>query len=259
MICFDELCLSYALPDGGDRTVLAGIDLSLDAGQFVCLLGPSGCGKTSLLNLVAGFVRPTRGRVRFQGKPVSRPSPERGVVFQEPTLFPWLTVRQNIEFGLRCADCPAEQRDQRVARAVATVRMQGHEDVYPHALSGGMKQRVAIARVLVMEPRALLMDEPFSALDANAREHLQDELLRIWQQHRCTVLYVTHSVEEAAYLADRVLIMGPPPNSVRIDLPLTLPRPRRRLSPEMQELTQELRAWLDRLPCCVAPGSLLSL
>ena len=251
MIQLRNISLAYRGDDGRSRTVLAGVDLEIAEGQFVCLLGPSGCGKTSLLNLMAGFLLPSEGSVGFDGVPVKGPGPDRGVVFQDATLFPWLTVRQNIEFGLRRTGCPRGQMRDRVREAVATVGMAGHEDAYPHALSGGMRQRVAIARVLVMEPRALLMDEPFSALDANARERLQDELLRIWERRRRTVLYVTHSVEEAAYLADRVLLMGPAPRSIVHDLPLTAARPRERLSPDFRKTVGHLRARLDLLPCCV--------
>jgi NitT/TauT family transport system ATP-binding protein len=251
VIQLQNISLSYRRADGSSQVALAGVDLEIGEGQFVCLLGPSGCGKTSLLNLVAGFLRPEDGCVRFNGTPVKGPGPDRGVVFQDATLFPWLTVRQNVEFGLRRAGCPRERMASQVAEAVMTVGLAGHEYAYPHALSGGMRQRAAIARVLVMDPSALLMDEPFSALDANARERLQDELLRIWERHRRTVLYVTHSVEEAAYLADRVLIMGPPPRSVVHDVVLSLPRPRDRQSAELREATRLLRGKLDGLPCCV--------
>lgn len=255
MIELRNIGLNYRRDGGRSHAALAGVNLAIAEGEFVCLLGPSGCGKTSLLNLVAGFLRPSEGQVCFDGVPVKGPGPDRGVVFQDATLFPWLTVRQNVGFGLRRAGCPRERLAERVEEAIATVGLAGHEDAYPHALSGGMRQRAAIARVLVMEPRALLMDEPFSALDANARERLQDELLRIWEEHRRTVLYVTHSVEEAAYLADRVLVIGPPPRSVAHDVALPQARPRERLSAELGEATRLLRAKLDILPCCVGDCS----
>lgn len=252
MIRLENIELDYRTPDGAVRRALQSVDIRIEEGQFVCLLGPSGCGKTSLLNLVAGFVKPTAGSVAFDDVPVHHPGPDRAVVFQEPTLFPWLTVWQNVAFGLRRGGCPRVEVARRVSHAIAMVGMQGHEDAHPYALSGGMRQRVAIARVLVLKPRAMLMDEPFSALDANARERLQDELLGIWEQQRRTILYVTHSVEEAAYLADRVVLMGPPPRSIVTDRSLGLPRPRDRLSGEVRETTRQLREALDDLPCCVA-------
>lgn len=244
--------MDYRTPNGGQvRPALGGGNIEIGEGQFVCLLGPSGCGKTSLLNVVAGFVKPTSGEVSFNGTTVQGPGPDRGVVFQDPTLFPWLSVRENVAFGMRRAGCPRSEIDAQTASALATVGLTGHEGAYPHALSGGMRQRAAIARVLVLDPKVLLMDEPFSSLDANARERLQDEFLRIWQQQRRTILYVTHSVEEAAYLADRVVIMGPPPHSIAHDVRVPLPRPRDRLSNELRKVTRNLRGKLDALPCCV--------
>ena len=198
------------------------------AKEFVCLLGPSGCGKTTLLNLVAGFIRPTRGLIFFNGCPVDRPGPDRGVVFQDPTLFPWLTVRQNVEFALLSTSASPAERDRRVREALRIVGLTNGFDSFPHALSGGMRQRAALARVLVLDPEALLMDEPFSALDAGSRETLRDELVRIWSARKRSVLFVTHSVEEAAYLADRVIVMGMPPRSVVTEVPVPLTRPRTR-------------------------------
>jgi len=251
MIRVQNCRLTYRTPCGHVHTALDHVDLHVDEAEFVCVLGPSGCGKTSLLNLVAGFLKPSAGVVLFDNMSVAGPGPDRGVVFQDPTLFPWLTVRQNVEFGLRNAGCAPDRLAPRATAALAAVGMRAHIHKHPHALSGGMRQRVALARVLVLEPSALLMDEPFSALDANTRERLQDELLRIWDEHRRTVLYVTHSVEEAAYLADRVLIMGPPPESIKDEVALSLPRPRDRASDEFRAAVQLLRGKLDRLPCCV--------
>lgn len=254
MIELRDIRLDYRTEEGGTRTVLAGVNARLGADRFVCLLGPSGCGKTSLLNLVAGFLKPTGGSVHFGGAPVEGPGPDRGVVFQDATLFPWLTVQGNVEFGLLRNGASRREAAERATSAIQTVGLRGHERVYPHALSGGMRQRAAIARVLVLEPRALLMDEPFSALDANAREHLQDQLLHLWEGSRRAVLYVTHSVEEAAYLADRVLILGTPPKSIAHDVEIPLSRPRDRASDELRNATRELRDMLDRLPCCIGPA-----
>ncbi|MFZ0612988.1 MAG: ABC transporter ATP-binding protein, partial [Desulfobacterales bacterium] len=206
---------------------------------------------TTLLNLIAGFIRPSRGRVLFDDAPVTGPGPDRGVVFQDANLFPWLTVRENVAFGLRLNGSKKIGVADMTTNYLSMVGMQRHAANYPHMLSGGMKQRVAIARVLALNPRALLMDEPFSSLDANSRERLQDELLRIWQTDRRTLVYVTHSVEEAAYLADRVIIMGPSPNNIIDDIALPLNRPRNRSSAELHDSTMLLRSALDALPCCI--------
>jgi NitT/TauT family transport system ATP-binding protein len=242
----------------GDRTanILQGVSLKIPEGEFVCILGPSGCGKTTLLNLIAGFIKPSSGTILFNGGDVSGPGPERGVVFQDATLFPWLTVRQNVEFGLRQQGISHEVRGRTATGYLDLVGMAGHADAYPHTLSGGMRQRTAIARVLALEPEALLMDEPFSSLDANAREHLQDELLRIWQHRRRTLIYITHSVEEAAYLADRVIVMGPAPDNIRRDIALSPNRIRERTSDAIRETITELRTALDALPCCVGNKSI---
>lgn len=254
MIQFDHVTKHYG--NNGGRTTLAVQDASVHVAprEFVCLVGPSGCGKSTMLNLAAGFIRPTSGCVLFDGREVREPGPERGVVFQDPTLFPWLNVRQNVEFGLRGADLSPEQRATCAVQCLRRVGLTDCEDLYSHALSGGMRQRVALARVLALDPKALLMDEPFGALDTNSRERLQDEVLGLWESDRRTVLFVTHSVEEAAYLADRVVIMGPPPNSVRADIPIRLPRPRERTSDTMQAVIAQLRRELNALPCCLAPA-----
>lgn len=251
MIELRGVTLNYRTAEGHARRALADVTLAIPERQFVCVLGPSGCGKTSLLNLVAGFMPPTEGEVFFDGAPVTAPGPDRGVVFQDPTLFPWLTVWSNVAFGLRRAGCERPEIEARTADALALVGLTGHEDAYPHALSGGMRQRASIARVLVMNPRALLMDEPFSALDANARERLQDELIRIWERERRTILYVTHSVEEAVYLGDRVIVMGPAPDNVVCDTTLRMPHPRERTGPALHDAKRELREKLNALPCCI--------
>jgi len=235
-----------------EHTALSVVNLRVTEGEFVCVLGPSGCGKSTLLNLVAGFLRPTAGQVLFDGRAVAEPGPERGVVFQEPTLFPWLTVRANVEFGLAAGGMPRSDRRRAASAALHLVGLDGFEQAYPHTLSGGMRQRVALARVLVLEPRALLMDEPFGALDANSRDRLQDELLRLWQQYRRTVLFITHNVEEAAFLADRVVVMGPAPNSICGEVSVDLPRPRERTSAALHRIAGRLRDMLNEMPCCLA-------
>jgi NitT/TauT family transport system ATP-binding protein len=253
MIALERVSLHYPNANGNKTPALDNVSLEIRKGEFVCLLGPSGCGKTSLLNLIAGFIAPTTGRVLFQGAPVTGPSPERSVVFQDPTLFPWLTVRGNVEFGLRCMKLPREERERRVKECLTLVGLSGYADAYQHELSGGMRQRAALARVLALDPPALLMDEPFSALDANSRERLQDELLRIWNARRRTIAFVTHSVEEAALLADRVIVIGTPPGSIKRGVSIDLPRPRPRTSTDLEETIRVLRAVLDGMPCCLPP------
>jgi NitT/TauT family transport system ATP-binding protein len=238
-------------PPAGSLVALQGVNFRAAAGEFVCLLGPSGCGKSTLLNLVAGFLRPTAGQVLFDGRPVDRAGPDRGVVFQDPTLFPWLTVSENMAFGLRNRNLSGREIDRLTGKWLRLVGLEQQGDAYPHQLSGGMRQRAALGRVMVLEPKALLMDEPFSALDANARERLQDELLNIWMSRPRSVLFVTHNVEEAVYLADRVVIMGPPPDSLHGEIPIPLPRPRDRESRPLRALVKTLRNRLDRLPCCL--------
>ena len=215
MIELDRVSKAFANEETGQLVrALHDVSLAVDENEFVCLLGPSGCGKSTLLNLVAGFERPTAGRVLFEGRPVQAAGPERGVVFQDPTLFPWLTVAQNIDFGLRNLGLGAAERRRIAERFVSLVGLADFARARPHQLSGGMKQRVQLARVLALDPRALLMDEPFGAVDAQTRDRLQDQLLDIWESHRTTVLFVTHNVEEAVYLADRVAVLAPAPDGI---------------------------------------------
>lgn len=247
MIRLENVTKCYENGDNRTEPVLSDVCLTVPARQFICILGPSGCGKTTLLNLVAGFIKPSKGRVLFKNEPIRKPGRERGVVFQEPNLFPWLTVRKNVEFALRMKGVALQLLAETARTYLDLVGMADHQDVFPHMLSGGMRQRVAISRALSLEPAVLLMDEPFSSLDANAREHLQDTLIKIWEHRQRTLIYITHSVEEAAYLADRVIVMGPAPENVKRDISLELPRPRKRSSGEMQETIKTLRAALDSL------------
>ncbi len=205
---------------------LQAIDFAVERNEFAAILGPSGCGKSTLLNMVAGFDRPTRGRVLVGGEPVEGPDPRRGVVFQEPALFPWYTVLDNITFGPRTVGrAPAEYRP-RVEALLEQVGLRGFESHYPAELSGGMKQRVGIARVLVMEPQVLLMDEPFGALDAQTRSLMQELLLSVWERRHQTVLFITHDIEEALLLADSVSVMTARPGRIKKRLVVDLPRPR---------------------------------
>ena len=239
---------------GKEVQALDRVDFKISENEFVCLLGPSGCGKSTVLNLVAGFIRPTSGRILFTGREVSRPDSDRGVIFQDPTLFPWLTAQQNVEFGLINKGVYREERSQKAMEILRLVGLDGTCHMHPHELSGGMKQRVALARVLVLEPKALLMDEPFSALDNNTRERLQDQLLQIWESRKRPVLFVTHNADEAAYLADRVIIMGFPRESVRKILHVSLQRPRNRFSDRLREIANSFRKELSLLPCCIPVG-----
>jgi NitT/TauT family transport system ATP-binding protein len=225
-----------------EREVVAlkDINLEIEAGQFVCLLGPSGCGKSTLLNAVAGFSLPSSGVIHADGKQVVGPGPERGMVFQEYALFPWKTVEQNIAFGLQIKGIPQEQRQARVAALLEMLGMSDFGSRFPKDLSGGMRQRVAIARVLALDSPIMLMDEPFGALDALTRRNLQDELLRIWAELKKTIIFVTHSIEEAIYLADRIVVMTYRPGTVKRDLIVDLPRMRDPSTPEFNALKREL-------------------
>ena len=214
--------------------------LRIDKGEFVCLIGASGCGKSTLLRIVAGFERPTRGEALMWGKPIAGPAPDRGMVFQDYGLFPWLTVRRNIAFGPVARGRPAAEVKDTVERFISLIGLQRFADAYPHQLSGGMKQRVAIARVLANDADVVLMDEPFGALDAMTRERLQDELLEIWQRTGLTVMFVTHSIEEAIFLADRVVVMSPGPGRIESEMRIDLPRARDVSAPNFNEIRREL-------------------
>lgn len=239
-IAFDGVSKTYMAHHGQARALLE-TSLALAKSEFVCIVGPSGCGKTTLLNMLAGFVSPTTGSVQLNGVPVVEPGPERGVVFQEVGLFPWLTVQANVEFGLKMSGVPRRERSERARSTLALTRMDKFANRYPNELSGGMKQRVGLARVLANDPQVLLMDEPFGALDAQTRRMMQDELLQVWQQTKKTVLFITHSVDEALLLADRVIVMTAAPGRVRADLVVDLPRPRDENSIAFNELEKTLK------------------
>ena len=210
------------------RVLRALDDITLDVpnGEFLTLVGPSGSGKTTLLDILGGLTRPTSGRVRVDGREVTGPGLDRGIVFQQYALFPWRTALGNVAFGLEQQGVGRRERQERARDGLALVGLEGFEDRYPHELSGGMKQRVAIARSLAYQPGILLMDEPFAALDAQTREQLQDELLRIWQQVHRTMVFITHSIEEAIALGDRVVVLSPRPGRIRDIVDVPIPRPR---------------------------------
>jgi ABC-type nitrate/sulfonate/bicarbonate transport system ATPase subunit len=219
---------------------LRGINLTIAPNEFVSVVGRSGCGKTTLLNVIAGLLRPTEGEVLIDGRRVDGPGPDRGMVFQHAALFPWLTAIENVEFGPRNMGVPRDRRRALALELIELVRLRGFERKYPRELSGGMKQRVAIARALATDPDILLMDEPFGALDELTRAEMQEELLRIWEARRKTVVFVTHSIMEAIYLSDRVVVLSPHPGEVRRDVPILLPRPRQRASTEFMACYEDI-------------------
>jgi NitT/TauT family transport system ATP-binding protein len=219
-------------------------NLRLAKGEFVCLIGASGCGKSTLLRICAGFEQPSKGEALMWGKPIAGPAPDRGMVFQDYGLFPWLTVRRNIAFGPTARGLASAEVKATVERFISLIGLQRFAEAYPHQLSGGMKQRVAIARVLANDAELVLMDEPFGALDAMTRERLQDELLDIWQRTGLTVMFVTHSIEEAIFLADRVVVMSPGPGRIETEMRIDLPRPRDVSAPDFNDIRRELSRML---------------
>ncbi|MBI5418718.1 MAG: ABC transporter ATP-binding protein [Deltaproteobacteria bacterium] len=226
--------------NGSEITALQDINLDIHSGQFVCLLGPSGCGKSTLLNAIAGFSPPSSGTVKVDGKVVQSPGADRGMVFQEYALFPWMTVGENVGFGLEIKKTPKARIKEKVDMLLSKLRLQDFRDRFPKDLSGGMQQRVAIARVLALDSPILLMDEPFGALDSLTRRNLQDELLRVWTEYGKTIIFVTHSIEESVYLADRTIVMTYRPGTIKKDFSITLPRQRDPAAPEFNELKKEL-------------------
>jgi NitT/TauT family transport system ATP-binding protein len=220
--------------DGKSTSVLNDISLTVTEGEFVCLLGPSGCGKSTLLSTMAGFLSPTSGEITIDGEAVHGPDPRRIFVFQERGVFPWLTVEGNIAFGL--FHLPAAERRQRVAHYIKMVGLEGFEKAYPPALSGGMKQRLEVARALAVNPDMLFLDEPFGALDSITRLVMRGELLRIWQAERKTIIFVTHDIDEAVQLADRVVVMSARPATIQQIVDIDIPHPRDISSPRYLEL-----------------------
>jgi NitT/TauT family transport system ATP-binding protein len=258
----DKVCRTF--PGAAGERIEALRDVSLeveeaysgegrDLGEFRVLLGPSGCGKSTILRLIAGLDFPDSGKVEVNGKPVEGPGRDRGMVFQKYTSFPWLSVADNIAYGLTIQGAPAAQKKETVAKLVEAVGLSGFEKSYPDRLSGGMQQRVAIARTLAVRPEVILMDEPFGALDAQTRGDMQALLLHIWDETACTVLFVTHDVEEAVYLADRIFILSARPGRIVEDVPVALGRPR---DPAMKQ-TKDFHDLQDYVLACLrrAPGT----
>ena len=247
MIVIDGLTKSFPTTPGKTHLALAGISLDVADGEFVSILGPSGCGKSTLLYMVGGFVAPSAGQITVDGRPVTGPGPDRGPVFQEFALFAWKTVLGNVMYGPLAQGVPRAQAEAEARALIKLVHLTGYEAFYPKQLSGGMKQRVAIARTLAYRPKTLLMDEPFGALDAHTRTRLQHELLDIWERDRKTVLFVTHSVEEAVFLSDRIVVLTASPGRVRTIIPVDLPRPRRRAELLLDRRYQSAVVEIERL------------
>jgi NitT/TauT family transport system ATP-binding protein len=246
-IVIKELGLTYGSA-AGNFEALRDINLTIEPGEFICLLGPSGCGKTTLLNTIAGFLEPTAGAVYMDGARITGPGPDRGVVFQQYAVFPWLTVRENVRFGLKLAANrrSAEEIDRITDHFIDLVNLTDFKNSYPKELSGGMKQRVAIARSYAVNPQVLLMDEPFGALDAQTRHFMQESLLQILEKERKTVVFVTHGVEEAAFLSTRVVTMAARPGRIREIIPIDLPYPRDAATKTAPEFIK-IRARIDKV------------
>jgi NitT/TauT family transport system ATP-binding protein len=229
---------------GEPLLALLDVNFQVEKNEFFSIVGPSGCGKTTLLNLLAGFEQPTRGELKVGGAAITAPGWERAVVFQEYALFPWYTVVQNIRYGLRRKHVPEPEQRRLVDHYIGLVGLRGFESRYPRELSGGMRQRVSIARALAVNPSILLMDEPFASLDIQTREYMQDELLKIWQQEPKTVIFVTHSIDEAIKLSDRIAIMAPRPGRVEEIKTVEFCRPRDPTDPAVVRLAAEVKLWL---------------
>ncbi|MEK8050983.1 ABC transporter ATP-binding protein [Ideonella sp. DXS22W] len=237
--------LSMSFGQGASRVdAVQAVDLTVAPGEFVSIIGPSGCGKSTLLNVVAGFARPSDGQALLDGVPITGPGPERGVVFQQYSLFPWMSVRKNVEFGLRMQGVATHKREQTARTLLGLAGLLAFENHYPDQLSGGMKQRVGIVRALATSPQVLLMDEPFGALDAQTRVVMQQILTNMWQKFRLSVLFITHDIEEAIFLSDRVYVMTARPGRIKAELAIPLPRPRTAemmSSPAFTQVLHQLR------------------
>lgn len=234
-LCVDAVSKDFTGSDGSRVPALKEVTLAMLPGELVSLLGPSGCGKSTLLRLAAGLDQPTSGRLLLDGNPIEGPSAERGLVFQDPTLYPWLTVRRNIESGLRIAGVLKERAGE-VDEFLSLVGLEGFDHAYPQHLSGGMAQRVALARALINHPKVLLLDEPLGALDAFNRMRMQDEVLKLWEMRRATILLVTHDIDEAIYMSDRIVVMSPRPGTIEKVLTVDMLRPRQRNNPYFTHL-----------------------
>ena len=243
-----DLTRLFTRDDGGIVQAIDGVSLTISDDEFVSFVGPSGCGKTTLLRIIAGLDHATSGMILLDGKQISGTSPMVGMVFQEYSLFPWRNVLDNVAFGPQMRGIPKNDRRELARKFVSLVGLEQFEKSYPYELSGGMRQRVAIARALANDPDLLLMDEPFGALDAQTRNKMQVELLSIWERSKKTILFVTHSVDEAVFLSDRIVVMSSRPGKIRSVVPVTIPRPRDRTAPEFAQLRRDVLALIDEQP-----------
>ncbi len=242
-IVIDHVTKRFPATDSdGDGLALSDVSLTIGDNEFVSIVGRSGCGKTTLLNLIAGLLKPTAGEILIDDRPIAGPGPDRGMVFQSSALFPWLTTIENIEFGPRNQGVDKKTRRGQAQELIQLVRLEGFEKKYPHELSGGMQQRVAIARALAMDPDILLMDEPFGALDELTRAEMQQELLRIWEARKKTVIFITHSITEALFLSDRVVVLSPHPGRLRKEVGVDLARPRQRTTAEFLTYYEDIHS-----------------
>ncbi len=239
-VIIEQVSKTFISNSNVPQEVLSGINLTINTGEFLCLLGPSGCGKTTLMNLIAGFEKPTTGSVKIDGKLVTQPHPKHITIFQDYGLFPWRTVLDNVLFGLEAKGIKGNNAINLANEYLELVGLLAAAEQFPRQLSGGMKQRVAIARALAVEPDILLMDEPFGALDAFTRYRLQDELVRIWQKKKTTIVFVTHDIDEAVYLGQNVVIMSPNPGKIKTILPVKLPKPADRSGEEFGAYRREI-------------------
>ncbi|WP_068637233.1 ABC transporter ATP-binding protein [Thauera butanivorans] len=247
------------MQNGAALDAVSGVTLDVEPGEFVSVVGPSGCGKSTLLNIVAGFLKPSAGKAMVDGKPIDGPGSERGVVFQQYSLFPWLKVRENVEFGLRMQGMGRAERESKARTLLGLAGLLSFENHYPDQLSGGMKQRVGIVRALATGPQVLLMDEPFGALDAQTRVVMQEILTNMWQQLRLSVLFITHDIEESIFLSDKVYVMTARPGRIKAEIPIPLPRPRTpemTASPTFMALHRQLKALIREESLAAMGGEL---
>lgn len=245
LIEFRHVDKEFEKPDKGQYKVVGDLDITVRENEFLVLFGPGQCGKSTILNMVAGFEDTTSGEIICNGKSVKGPSPERGMVFQNTALFPWMTVMGNVEYGPKVRGIKKAERQKRAQHYIDLVGLEGFENSYPVKISGGMQQRVGIARAYCNEPLVMLMDEPFGHLDAQTRYLMQDELTRIWQAEKRTIIFVTNNIEEAVYLADRILVLRNCPTGVKAEYEINLPRPRNYTDPEFLRLRREIDAVVD--------------
>ena len=243
----NNITMTFRTRRGDEVIAVDDLSLHVDDREFISIVGPSGCGKSTLLRVVAGLIRPDSGTVLLDGQPIREPGADRGMVFQTYTLFPWLTVQGNVEYGPRLKGLPAAERDRIVRQQIAAVGLNGFERSYPKELSGGMMQRVAIARALANDPKVLLMDEPFGALDAQTRSIMQEMLVTLWQQTPKTILFITHDIDEALFMSDRVYVMTARPGRIKVMLDVRLPRPRTLEMTTTPEFIEQKRVILEAI------------